>query len=114
MDIGPVSITPSATITALTGQSINLLCSVDITPHPLPAGTPTPVFEWFVGQTFNQPLTTTTTNSGSTYTSTYSIASAMEGDGGMYTCRLRGSQRTAVSTMVTVERECPHNEAIWT
>ena len=107
VDIGQVSITPSVPLTVTAGQTVNLQCSVDVTPNPLPAGTPTPVFEWFIGQTFDQPLTSTTTNSGSTYTSTYSITSAMESDGGMYTCRLRGNQRTAVSTMVTVQlREC--------
>ena len=107
VDIGPISIIPSAPLVT-SGQAVTLQCSVAITPHPLPDGTSTPVFEWFFGQTFNQPLTpSTTTNSGSTYTSTYSITSAMESDDGMYTCRLRGSQRTAVSTMVTFQqREC--------
>ena len=108
MDIGSVSITPSASLTAFAGQTVTLQCSVVITPHPLPANSATPEFEWFFGQTFNQPLTpTTNTNSGGTYTSTYSITSAMESDEGMYTCRLRGNQRTAVNTMVIVEqREC--------
>ena len=111
MDIGPVSITPSAPVTVTTGQAVNLQCSVAINPHPLPVGESTPVFEWFFGPTFNQLLTpTTNTNSGSTYTSTYSITSAMESDEGMYTCRLRGNQRTAVNTMVTFQqRECFHN-----
>ena len=104
VDIGSVSITLSAsTVTA--GQTANLQCSVDITPHPLPAGTSSPVFEWFFGSTFDRPLTSTTTNSGSTYTSTYCISSARVSDGGMYTCRLGGNQRTAVNTMVTVQRE---------
>ena len=101
MDIGPVSISPSAPLTITAGGGgVDLQCSVDITPHPLPDGTSTPEFEWFLD---NQPLTSTTTNSGSTYTSTYSFTTVSESDGGMYTCRLRGNQRTAVSTLVTVE-----------
>ena len=102
MDIGPVSITPSAPLTVTVGRTVNLQCSVDITPHPLPAGTLTPVFEWFFGRTFAQPLTSTTTNSGSTYTSTYNITAVRESDAGMYTCRLRGNQRTAVNTVIIV------------
>ena len=109
VDIDPVSITPSAPLTVFAGEAVDLECSVDITPHPLPDNTSAPEFEWFFGQTFNQPLTSTTTNSGSTYTSTYIITSASESDEGMYTCRLRGNQRTAVSTMVTVEQcKCIH------
>ena len=100
MDIDPVAITPSAPLTVFAGEAVNLRCSVVITPHPLPDGTSTPAFEWFFGQTFGQPLTSTTTNSGSTYTSTHSITSMSESDEGMYTCRLRGNQRTAVSAIV--------------
>ena len=48
VDIGPVSITPSASLTVTAGQAVNLQCSVVITPHPLPAGTSTPEFEWFL------------------------------------------------------------------
>ena len=111
MYIGSVSITLSAPLTVTAGQAVHLQCSVVITPNPLPAGTPTPVFEWFFGQTFNQPLTSTTINNGSTYASTYSITSAMESDEGMYTCRLRGNQRTAVHTIVTLQlRECFHRK----
>ena len=103
VDIGQVSITPSNPLTVYARQTVTLQCSVDITPHPLPDATSTPEFEWFFGPTFNQPLTpTTNTNSGGTYTSTYNITSAIVSDGGMYTCRLRGNQRTAVSTVVTV------------
>ena len=106
--IGPVSISPSTPVTVTAGQTVNLQCSVDITPHPLPAGTSTPEFEWFFGQTFDSPLTSTTTNSGSTYSSTLQLTSVSESDGGMYTCRLRGNHRTAVSTTVTVvPGKCP-------
>ena len=98
-----MSISPSTPTTVTVGQSVYLQCSVDITPHPLPAGTSTPEFEWLFGQTFNQPLTSITTNSGSTYTSTLQLTSVSESDGGMYTCRLRGNHRTAVNTTVSVE-----------
>ena len=99
VDIGPVSITPSAPSTAPAGQTVDLQCSVVITPHPLPADTSTPVFEWFLD---NQPLSSTTTNNDSTYTSIYSFTPVRESDGGIYTCRLRGNQRTAISVNVTV------------
>ena len=102
MNISQVSISPAAPLYVTSGQTVNLQCSGGINPQPLPAGTSTPEFEWFFGQTFNQPLTpSTTTNSGSTYTSTYSITSVSESDGGMYTCRLRGNHRTAISTTIT-------------
>ena len=108
VNIGPVSISPSTPVTVTAGETVNLQCSVDITPHSLPAGTSTPVFEWFFGQTFDSPLTSTTINSGSTYSSTLQLTSVSVSDGGMYTCRLRGNHRTAVSTTVTVEPgECP-------
>ena len=100
VDIGPVSISPSTPITVTAGQTINLQCSVDITPYPLPAGTSTPEFEWLFGQT---SFICTTTSSGSTYSSTIQLTSVSESDGGMYTCRLRGNHRTAVSTTFTVE-----------
>ena len=98
-----MSISPSTPVIVTAGETVNLQCSVDITPHPLPAGTSTPEFEWLFCQTFNQPLTSTITNSGITYSSTLQLTSVSESDGGMYTCRLRGNHRTAVSTTVTVE-----------
>ena len=101
--IGSVSISPTTLITVTPGETVNLQCTVDITPHPLPAGTSTPKFEWFFAQIFNSPLTSTTTNSSSTYSSILQLTSVRESDGGMYTCRLRGNHRTAVSTTVTVE-----------
>ena len=101
--IGPGSLSISHPITVTAGETVYLQCSVDITPHPLPAGTSTPEFEWFFGQTFNSPLTSTTINSGSTYSSTLHLTSVSESDGGLYTCRLRGNHRTAVSTILTVE-----------
>ena len=101
--IGPVSgITPS-TSTVTAGQTVNLQCSVDITPHPLPANTSTPEFEWFFGQTFNSTLPSTNTNSGSTYTSTLQLTSVSESDEGTYICQLRGNYLTAASTTLTVE-----------
>ena len=106
MNIGSVSFSPSVPLTVTAGEAVNLRCSVVITPHPLPANAASPVLEWFLGQTFNQPLTTTTTNRDSVYTSTYSVTSASESDGGMYICRLRGNQRTAVITTVTVQGKC--------
>ena len=98
--IGPVSgISPSTPVTVTAGQTVNLQCSVDITPHPLPAGTALE-FEWYFGQMFNSPLISTITNSGSTYSSTLQLTSVSESDGGMYTCRLRGNHITAVSTTI--------------
>ena len=108
VNIGPVSISPSTPVTVTAGQTVNLQCSVDITPHPLPAGTSTPIFEWFFAQTFSSPLTSTTTNSTSDYSSTLQLTSVSESDEGMYTCRLRGNYRTAVSTTITVvPGQCP-------
>ena len=105
MNIDPVSISPLHSFIANDGDAINLQCSVDVTPYPLPVNTPTPEFEWFFGQTYNQSLASTTTNSSSNYTSTYSITSVSESDEGMYTCRLRGNHRTAVSTFIHLRGE---------
>ena len=96
-----MTISPSGPITATVGEPVTLQCSADITPNPLPLNTPFPTFEWFFGAT-NDLLSSTTTSSGNAYTSTLQIAMVGESDEGMYTCRLRGNQRTAVSTMITV------------
>ena len=104
VDIVPVSgISLSTPITVTAGETVKLQCSVDITPHPLPAGTSTPEFEWFFGQAFDSPLTSTTTNSSSNYSSTVEIGPVRESDRGIYTCRLRGNHRTAVNTAIIVE-----------
>ena len=100
VNIGSVSISAPITVTA--GETVNLQCSVDITPHPLPENTSTPEFEWFFGRRFHSPLGSDTANSGSTYTSALQLTSVRESDERMYTCRLRGNHRTAVSTMLTV------------
>ena len=100
VNISSVSISPSTPLTVTAGQTVNLQCSVVITPHPLPAGTSTPEFEWLFGQT---SFICTTTSSGSTYFSTLQFNTVSVSDGGLYTCRLRGNHRTAVSTTVTVE-----------
>ena len=105
VNIGTASISPSPLITLKEGDAIHLQCSVDIAPHPLPANTSTPELEWFFGQTFNGHLNANTTSNGSNYTSTYSIATVRESDEGTYTCRLRGNQRTAVSTFIHVGGE---------
>ena len=100
VNIGPVSISPSTPVTVTAGETVNLQCSVDVTPHSLPDGTSTPEFEWFFRSTLNSPLTSITTYSSSTYSSTLQLTSVSESDGGMYTCRLRGNHRTAVSTTI--------------
>ena len=82
---------------ATIGESVSLQCSANITPQ----NTPSPEFEWFFGPT-SDLSSTTTRNSGNTYTSTLQIAMVGESDEGMYTCQLRGNQRTVVSTMITV------------
>ena len=99
VDISSVSISPSIPVTITAGETVNLQCLVDIFPHPLPGSIPTPKFEWFHGQT---PLTSTTLHNGNTYSSTLQLTSVSVSDGGLYTCRLRGSHRTAASTTVTV------------
>ena len=102
VNIGPVTISPSGSITATIGEPVTLQCSADITPNSLPESLPSPTFEWFFGPT-NDPLSSNTTHSsGNTYTSTLQIPMVRESDEGVYTCRLRGNQRTAVSIMITV------------
>ena len=99
VDIGPVTISPSGSITATIGALVTLQCSADITPN---SSLPSPTFEWFFGATSDPLSSNTTHSSGNTYTSTLQIAMVGESDGGVYTCRLRGNQRTAVSIMITV------------
>ena len=98
VNIGQVVISPSGPITATARETVTLQCSVDITPQ----NTPYPEIEWLFGPTSVLLSSTTTRNSGNTYTSTLQMAMVEESDEGMYTCRLRGNQRTAVSTMITV------------
>ena len=102
VDIGAVTISPAGPITATIGNLVTLQCSVDITPSPLPQNTLFPTFEWFFGPTNDLLSFNTTCSRGNTYTSTLQILMVRESDGGMYTCRLRGNQRTAVNTMITV------------
>ena len=98
MNFGPVTISPSGPIYTTAGGSVTLQCSADV----IPQNAPTLEFEWFFGAT-NYPLSSNTTHSsGNTYTSTLQIAMVGESDEGMYTCQLRGNQRTAVSTVITV------------
>ena len=97
VNFGPVTISPSGPVYRTAGESVTLQCSADITPQ----NAPSLEFEWFFGST-NNHLISATTRSGSTYTSTLQIPMVGESDEGMYTCRLRGNQRTAVSTMITV------------
>ena len=98
VNIGQVVISPSGPITATARETVTLQCSVDITPQ----NTPYPEIEWLFGPTSVLLSSTTTRNSGNTYTSTLQMAMVEESDEGMYTCQLRGNQRTAASTMITV------------
>lgn len=103
-----MAISPSAPITATAGETVTLRCSADITPQL--QGVSSPEFEWLFGTT-NVPLSSSiNTHSGNTYISTLHIPMVRVSDEGRYTCRLRGNQRTAVSTTITVNgiHACMH------
>ena len=98
-----MSISPSTPLTVNVGDDVALVCSVDITPHPLPKNTSIPELEWLFSQNFNRSLNSTTINRTSNYSSILQLTSVNVSDGGMYTCRLRGNHRTAVSTTIIFE-----------
>ena len=106
VNFDPVTISPSGPIYRAAGGSVSLQCSIDITPQ----NTSSPEFEWFFGPTNDLLSSNTKRSSGNTYTSTLQIPMVGESNEGMYTCRLRGNQRTAVSTVIAVnpgELLCP-------
>ena len=95
-----------------TGQRIvgeidfTLKCSARLM-SPLPDDVPTPSFEWFFGSD-NSSLhfgvtVSNVTNSSNTYTSTLQFSTLQESYSGLYTCRLGGNERLAVSSDITVK-----------
>ena len=79
-----------------------MACSVTLMRPTAPANTSTSVFECFFQSSMiiNLWLLLTQTVVACIQVATYGITSAMESDEGMYTCRLKGNQR---STTVTVQ-----------
>ena len=116
VDIGEMTITPSATAGTVTaGRMFTLNCSVGITPYPLPENVTPPSFEWFNGQTNTLLLSGVTvsdvTNSGNTYTSTLQFSPLQGSHAGMYTCQLGGNERLAVNSKISKPKsELPVNE----
>ena len=105
VDIGPVTITPSAVSnTAIVGTSFSLVCSTTVETQ---ADSPTPNFDWFFGpNNVSLPsgvtLMATVMGSGNTYSSTLQFSPLQQSHAGMYTCRLGSNARLAVSAMITI------------
>ena len=94
-------ITPS--IEEIAGMSISLQCSININ---LPQNVSSPTFEWFFGPNNNSLPTgvmePVMTSNGNNYTSTIHFSRLLPSHAGQYKCRLRGTERLAANTTVTV------------
>ena len=92
------------------GEAFYLSCAIRVTPFPLPQGVIAPSLEWFFGPS-NSPLPsgvteTSVTGSANTLNSTLHIAQLQHFHAGMYTCRVRGSERlAATSRIITLSGE---------
>ena len=109
MNIGPVTISPGTSVTRGAGQNLNLECSVEITPNPLPQNVPSPTIEWFYDPN-NASIPSgvtpmaTVMGSGNTYSSTLQFSPLQQSHAGMYTCRLGSNARLAVNATLTGEK----------
>ena len=98
----------SSSAEAYAGMNTTLQCSITMI---LPSkNVSPPTFDWFFGPN-EDPLPSGVadpimTSSGDSYKSTLQFSSMMPPQGGMYTCQLRGNERIAASTMVTVIANC--------
>ena len=105
VDIGPVTISPSAVSnTAIVGTSFSLVCSATVQTQD---DSPTPNFDWFFGSNnaslpSGVTLMATVMGSGNNYSSTLQFSPLQQSHAGMYTCRLGSNARLAVSAMITV------------
>ena len=105
VDIGPVTISPSAASnTAIAGTRFSLVCSATVQTQD---DSPTPNFDWFFGPN-NASLPSgvtpmaTVMGSGNTYSSTLLFSPLQQSHAGMYTCRLGSNARLAVNAMINV------------
>ena len=105
VDIGPVTISPSAVSnTAIVGTNFSLVCSATVETQD---DSPTPNFDWFFGPNnaslpSGVTLMATVMGSGNKYSSTLQFSPLQQSHAGMYTCQLGSNARLAVSTMITV------------
>ena len=104
MNIGPVIISPSGTITTMVGTNLTLNCSVNVT---LPVHLPPPNLEWFFGENNStiSALNVTVSNvtdSDNTSKSIHLFSTLFPTSqlAGLSTCRAGGNEGLAASTMV--------------
>ena len=106
MNIG-VTISRGGQHRGAAGEMFFLNCLVEITPYPLPEDVSAPIIEWFYGPSNTSlpsgvaVLNESTNNN--IYNSTLQFSHLKLSHAGMYTCRLRGNERLAVRTMLTVD-----------
>ena len=99
--------TISPHIEEVVGTNTQLQCSIDIDLPDVNVSPPT--FEWFFGPNGNDSLPAgmadpVMTNSSNNYTSTLQFSPLLPSHAGLYTCRLRGNERIAANTNLTVYR----------
>ena len=106
MDIGPVTISPSAAYNrAIAGTSFSLVCSATVRTQD---DSPTPNFDWFFGPN-NASLPShvtpmaTVRGSGNIYSNTLRFSPLQPSHAGMYTCRFGNNTRLAVNAVIGVE-----------
>ena len=105
VDIGAVTIFPSANITGTTGDNITLTCLAIITEDPPSEDVS---FEWFFGPNnlslFSDHNVTisSVSKSNDTYNSTLQFSPLLLSHAGVYTCRLWNYSNHAASASITV------------
>lgn len=95
MDIGEVNISPNG-ISKTAGENASVVCSVTITPYPLPLNVPGPMLEWLHNtNSMSLPQGVVRSDANETagnYTTTLLFLPLRENHRGTYTCRLVNSK----------------------
>ena len=105
-EIDPVAISPSGS--SIAGETYSLTCLAALfAPIPLPSDVPSPIFQWFFGNTSLPtgvtPMGTFSSSNATsiTYTSTLQFSPLSLSHAGSYTCRIGGGFLMN-SAMITV------------
>ena len=115
VDIGAVSVTRQNR----SNTTINLNCSAEIFPNPLPENVSYPSFEWFFGpNNYSLPPGVTVCNvtqRGNSYSSILQFSPLLPHHAGNFTCRLGGNERLAATIYVegSTINIIPYSGKLW-